>query len=157
MNRPWAVPARIGAASFLTITGVLHAQRYLHGYRAIPVVGPGFLLLASGCFAVALLLACTGDSLPRLAAAALALGALAGFTASRTIGIFGFVEYGFQPAPQALLSVLAEIAALGLLAASLPARTGSRISTSPAAGAGSVDDQIMTAGHGKGDGQQWRA
>lgn len=130
MNRPWALPARIGAAGCLAITGALHAQLYLHGYRALPVVGPGFLLLASGCFAVAVLLVCTTDALPRLAAAALAFGALAGFTASRTIGVFGFVEYGFQPAPQALLSVLAEIAALGLLAVPLVARSARRRSTS---------------------------
>lgn len=138
MNRPWALPARIGAAGCLATTGIIHAQLYLHGYRAIPVVGPGFLLLSSGCCAAALLLPLATDALPRLAAAALALGALAGFAASRTIGVFGFVEYGFQPAPQTLLSVLVEIAALGLLA-------------------GYRDDEIMNTRHPKGGGLRWRA
>jgi hypothetical protein len=35
---------------------------------------------------------------------------------SRTVGVFGFIEKGFDPAPQALLSLLTELAVLGLLA-----------------------------------------
>ncbi|HEY6422876.1 MAG TPA: hypothetical protein VIY28_06435 [Pseudonocardiaceae bacterium] len=45
----------------------------------------------------------------------LAGGALVGFGLSRAVGVFGFVEGGFQPA-QALLSVLTEGAMLALLA-----------------------------------------
>ncbi len=118
---------RLGAASCLAISGVIHAQLYLHGYRMLPGVGPAFLLQASGAFAVALLLALNTTAVVRLAAAGLAAGALAGFIASRTIGVFGFVEYGFQPAPQALISILVEAAALGLLATLLH-----RPATSPA-------------------------
>ncbi len=51
----------------------------------------------------------------RLAAAGLAAGALFGFVASRTVGIDGFLERGLNPAPQALLSVLLEVAVLLLL------------------------------------------
>jgi uncharacterized membrane protein YedE/YeeE len=72
-------------------------------------------LQASGSLAVALLLPLTSAMMLRLAAA-LAAGALVGFILSRTIGILGFVEYGLQPAPQAMISVLVEIATLGLLA-----------------------------------------
>jgi hypothetical protein len=110
---------RIGAASCLAVSGVIHAQLYLHDYRALPGVGPAFLLQASGACAVALLLALTTTAVLRLAAAGLAAGALAGFIASRTIGVFGFVEYGLHPEPQALISILVEAAALGLLAVSL--------------------------------------
>jgi hypothetical protein len=60
----------------------------------------------------------------RLGAAALTAGALAGFVLSRTVGILGFVEHGLQPAPQALISVLVEVAALVLLAVPLAARVG---------------------------------
>ncbi|EOD69441.1 hypothetical protein H480_06171, partial [Amycolatopsis vancoresmycina DSM 44592] len=63
-----------------------------------------------------LLLLAGGPMLLRLAGAALAAGALAGFALSRTTGLFGFSERGFQPAPQALLSVLAEGAVLVLVA-----------------------------------------
>ena len=122
---------RLGAASCLAASGVIHAQLYLHGYRALPGVGPAFLLQASGALAVALLLTLTTTAVLQLAAAGLAAGALAGFIASRTIGVFGFVEYGFQPAPQAQISILVETAALGLLAATLLARIRRIHSTSP--------------------------
>ncbi|MGH3548017.1 MAG: hypothetical protein ACRDQU_07855 [Pseudonocardiaceae bacterium] len=114
---------RVGAAGCLAASGVIHAQLYLHGYRTIPGIGPTFLLQASGSFAVALLLLVTSAGVLRLAAAGLAAGALAGFVASRTIGVFGFIEYGLQPAPQALISVLVEIATLALLAVPLVDRT----------------------------------
>ena len=106
---------RYAVAVLLAASGYIHADLYLHGYRVIPLVGPAFLLQASGSFAVALLLL-DGDNLViRLGAAGLAAGALAGFVASRTIGIGGFVEHGFDPAPQALISVLLEVAVLVLL------------------------------------------
>lgn len=107
---------RLGAAGCLAVSGVIHAQLYLHGYRMLSGVGPAFLLQASGALAVALLLALNATAVLRLAAAGLAAGALVAFIASRTIGVFGFVEYGFHPAPQALISILVEAAALGFLA-----------------------------------------
>lgn len=119
MNPTLPLLARVGAAGCLAASGVIHAQLYLHGYRTLPRIGPAFLLQASGSVAVALLLLITSAAVLRLTAAALAAGALAGFAASRTIGVFGFIEYGLQPAPQALISVLVEIAALGLLATPL--------------------------------------
>lgn len=107
---------RIATAVCLALSGFLHAQLYVGGYRVIPVIGPAFLVQAAGSMAVALLLLAGGPLLLRLAAAALAAGALAGFALSRTTGLFGFSERGFQPAPQALLSVLAEVAVLALVA-----------------------------------------
>jgi len=107
---------RVGAAVCLAASGYLHAELYVHGYRAIPVIGPSFLLQASGSFAVAVLLLVGGPVILRLGAAALAAGALFGFVLSRTNGLFGFVERGLDPAPQALLSLLTEVAVLLLLA-----------------------------------------
>lgn len=124
MNPTFPLMARVGAAGCLAASGIIHAQLYLHGYRTIPGIGPAFLLQASGSVAVALLLLVTSAGVLRLAAAGLAAGALAGFAASRTIGVFGFIEYGLQPAPQALISVLVEIATLTLLATPLLGRRG---------------------------------
>ncbi|WP_033263217.1 hypothetical protein [Amycolatopsis vancoresmycina] len=107
---------RIATAACLALSGFLHAQLYAGGYRVIPVIGPAFLVQAAASMAVALLLLAGGPMLLRLAGAALAAGALAGFALSRTTGLFGFSERGFQPAPQALLSVLAEGAVLVLVA-----------------------------------------
>ncbi len=110
---------QVGVALALAATGYLHAALYLDGYRRIPVIGPAFLLQASGSFAVALLLILGAPLVLQLAAAALAGGALIGFVLSRTVGVAGFVERGLQPAPQALESLLAESAVLTLVAASL--------------------------------------
>ncbi|MEV6763972.1 hypothetical protein AB0N16_25705 [Streptomyces sp. NPDC051105] len=108
----WATAATLAAG------GYVHAQLYVDGYRYVHVIGPLFLLQASASFALAALLAAgTPPLLLRAAAAGVALGALGGFAASRTVGVFGFTERGLQPAPQAGLSLLAETATLLLLAA----------------------------------------
>jgi hypothetical protein len=108
------------SAATLAASGYIHAQLYVDGYRFIHVVGVMFLLQAAASFALAALLL-TGTvlrapALVDLAAAGTAAGALAGFVASRTVGVFGFTEHGFQPAPKALISVLVEAATLALLA-----------------------------------------
>jgi hypothetical protein len=104
---------RLLLAAGLATTGYLHADLYVHGYRVVAGIGPSFLLLASACFALAALelvaVAVPEPPLLRLAAGTLGAGALVGFVLSRTVGLFGFVERGWQPEPQAALSVLAEV------------------------------------------------
>ncbi|MFB8031458.1 hypothetical protein ACFC5Z_00575 [Streptomyces sp. NPDC056004] len=95
-------------AATLAASEYIHTQLYIDGYRFIHVIGPLFLLQADAAFAVAALLLLAAPLLLRIAAAAIAIGALAGFVASRTIGLFEFTERGLQPAPQTLLSLIAE-------------------------------------------------
>lgn len=111
-----ATGLRVAAAATLATSGYIHAQLYVTGYRFIHVVGVLFLLQASASFALAALLLAGGPIYLRLAAAGAAAGALGGFAASRTVGVFGFTERGWQPSPQSLLSVLVEVATLFLLA-----------------------------------------
>jgi len=99
----------------LAASGFVHAELYIHGYRAIPGIGPMFLLQASGSLAVAVLLLISAPPVLRLGAAALTAGALGGFALSRTVGVFGFIERGLNPAPEALISIAVELAALLLL------------------------------------------
>lgn len=115
--RPTALTVVRGfTAAATAVTGYVHADLYVDGgYRVIHVVGPAFLLLSSGAFAIAVLLLVGGSLVPRLGAAAVAAGALGGFVMSRTIGVFGFTERGLQPAPQALVSLISELGALALL------------------------------------------
>ncbi len=113
---------RLPAAACLAVAGYLHADLYVHGYQAIPVIGPAFLVQASGSFAVAVLLVVSNSPVLRVLAAGLVAGALGGFVLSRTVGLYGFVEHGLQPAPQALLSLVVEIAVLLLLAVPLARR-----------------------------------
>jgi hypothetical protein len=116
-HRLLAPTLRSASAATLAASGYIHAQLYVDGYRFIHIIGPLFLLQASASFALAaLLLRGTPPLLLRAATAGIALGALAGFTASRTVGVFGFTEHGLQPAPQALLSLLTETGTLLLLA-----------------------------------------
>jgi hypothetical protein len=79
------------------------------------MVGLMFLLQSAASFAVAALLVVRAPAILLLGAAGVAVGALVGFWASRTIGVFGFTEHGFQPAPQSLISVIAELFVLVLL------------------------------------------
>jgi hypothetical protein len=108
---------RLGVVVTVAASGYVHADLYIHGYRFLSTIGPMFLLQAAVSFALAALLLFAGPLILQVGAAGTALGALGGFVLSRTVGVAGFTERGFQPSPDALLSVLAEIATLGLLAA----------------------------------------
>jgi drug/metabolite transporter (DMT)-like permease len=107
---------RLAMAVALAVSGVSHAYLYVHGYHHIPTIGSAFVVQASVSFALALLILIGGPSWLQWVAAAVAGGALVAFVLSRTVGIFGFSEQGWQPSPHAAISVVAELAAVGLWA-----------------------------------------
>ncbi|MFB8280039.1 hypothetical protein [Nocardia colli] len=109
---------RVGISISLAVSGYLHADLYDHGYRYIHIIGPSFMLQAAASFALALVVL-VGPWTLRAAAGLLAVGALTAFILSRTTGLFGFTEIGWQPAPQAALSVIAEAITAILCAVSL--------------------------------------
>ena len=49
----------------------------------------------------------------------LAGGSLVAFALSRTVGLFGFSEQGWQPSPHAAVDMVAEVLVVGLWAAYL--------------------------------------
>ena len=100
---------RIGIAVTLAVTGVSHAYLYIHGYRHIPTIGTAFLVQASVMFALALVILAGGPGWLRWAAAGVAGGSLVAFALSRTSGLFGFSERGWDPSPCAAISVIAEV------------------------------------------------
>jgi hypothetical protein len=106
----------------LAVSGVIHADLYIHGYRHIPTVGPAFLLQASVFCALAVLIALGAPDWFSWAAAALSVGTLIAFALSRTVGLFGFTERGLQPAPQAVLSLITEVLTVALVAVFVLAR-----------------------------------
>jgi hypothetical protein len=110
---------RAAIAATLAVSGYIHAQLYISGYRYIHAIGVMFLIQASVSFALAVLLPIGRSMLLRIAATGVAAGALSGFAASRTIGVLGFTERGLQPSPQSLISILMEAATLLLLAPAL--------------------------------------
>jgi hypothetical protein len=126
---------RAGFAVSLAISAYSHAYLYIHGYQHIPMIGTSFLIQASVSFAVAVLIALGGPAWLRWAAAAIAGGSLVAFAASRTVGIFGFSEQGWQPSPYAALSVGAEVVTVlvwaGTVKWRLPRRAVSGLAPNP--------------------------
>ena len=110
---------RVGLAASLTVSAASHAYLYVHGYQHIPTIGAAFLIQASVSFALALLLVVGGPVWLRWAAAAVAGGSLVAFVLSRTVGVAGFSEHGWDPSPYAVGSVSAEVVTLMLWAVTL--------------------------------------
>jgi hypothetical protein len=113
---------RIGIAAATAVSGISHAYLYIHGYQHIPTIGAAFVLQASVSFAVAALILIGGPEWLVWAAAMLAGGALIAFALSRTVGLLGFSERGWQPSPHAAVSVVAELLTVGLWVAYLVSR-----------------------------------
>ena len=111
----------LGLAVSLIVSAASHAYLYVHGYRHIPTIGTAFMVQASLSSAVALLILIGGPGWLRWAAAALAAGSLVAFVVSRTVGLSGFLERGWDPAPYAAVSVMAEVLTVALWASVLAA------------------------------------
>jgi hypothetical protein len=110
---------RVGLAASLVASASSHAYLYIHAYRHIPTIGIAFLVQASVSFALALLIGVGGPGWLHWAAAAVACGSLVAFALSRTIGLFGFSETGWEPSPHAAISVGAEVLTVLLWASAL--------------------------------------
>jgi hypothetical protein len=108
------VSTRIGIAVTVAVSGIRHAYLYIHGYQHIPMIGTAFVVQAAVSFAVALLILLGGPAWLGWAAAALAGGSLVAFALSRTAGLFGFSEQGWQPSPHAVITVVAEVLTVAL-------------------------------------------
>lgn len=138
----------VATAALVGVGGYVHFCLYRNGYRAIPKIGVGFVAQATASVAVAILLLAGPYALHRLghvpgrlavpavelAAAGLASGTLIAFALTRTpSGLFNFRERGLEPAPQALIALLAEGGVLLLVGASLVARRSERFLVRPRA------------------------
>jgi hypothetical protein len=119
---------RIGLAASLAVSAFSHAYLYIHGYQHIPMIGTAFLIQASVSFSLALLIVAGGPWWLQWAAAAMAGGSLVAFVLSRTIGLFGFSERGWDPSPHAAIAVIAEVLCVLLWAG---ASVKARFSTKP--------------------------
>ena len=82
--------------------------------HAVPqaVVRLGFPAQAIASVIVAVALLVEASRRTALAAAAVAAGSLVAFVASRTVGLLGFSESGFAPAPETPMLLVAEVVAL---------------------------------------------
>jgi hypothetical protein len=131
---------RIGFAASLAVSAASHAYLYVHGYQYIPTIGTAFLIQASVSFALALLILLGGPWWLRWAAAAVGGGSLVAFTLSRTVGLFGFSERGWEPSPHAAITVCAELLTVALWAGALVRwRVADRSSTAAPRRVGKVE------------------
>ncbi len=125
---------RIVAAVALLIGGLIHLQLYFQGYRNIDKIGPSFVLNAIASGVIAAAVAWRREPIVKLAGIGLAIGTLIGFVLSRQgDGLFDFREQGLEPSPQAALSLIVEIGAIALLAASLVPKIANADESEPVA------------------------
>ena len=126
------VALQVTIATSLAVSGVIHAYLYIIGYREIPAVGLGFLFQGSLFCALAVLILFGGPRWLYPLATVGAAGSLIAFALSRTIGLFGFIETGWQPFPYTVVSLCAEALTIVLIgAAVLPGRLGSPLVARP--------------------------
>ena len=113
---------RLGLAVSLAVSAASHVYLHVHGYQYIPNIGTAFLVQASVSFALAVLIVAGGPWWLEWAAVAVAGGSLAAFVLSRTVGLQGFSERGWDPSPNAAITVAAEVLCVLLWAAALVRR-----------------------------------
>ncbi len=123
---PVRLALRVAIGATLAVSGVIHAYLYVESYRYIPTVGTGFLVQGSIFCALAVLIVLGAPDWFSWVAAVLSVGALIAFALSRTVGLFGFTERGWQPSPEAALAVIVEVLTLLLVAATFLPRTAYR-------------------------------
>lgn len=113
---------RIVAAAAIVVGGMVHLQLYFRSYRDFPNanLGRSFALNAIASVVIAALLLVRRDLLVRLAALGVSVGTIIAFVISRTAddGVFGFTEKGWNPSPQAALTIIAEVVAILAVASS---------------------------------------
>jgi hypothetical protein len=113
---------RVVAAVLVLIGGYIHLKLYFDSYRDFPDanLGRSFLLNAAAAVVVAVLLVVWRSPWALGAGLVLVNATLLGFGLSRTSsGIFGFNENGFEPSPEAAISLIVEIGAAIVLTALL--------------------------------------
>ena len=113
----WRLGLRLAGAGLLAVTGAIHLDLYLTGYRSIPAIGGLFLLQVITAFGLAAAVLATGSRLAAAAGAGFALATLGGYLLSVWVGLFGFTEIRTTAGIVAGVIEVAAFAALAALAA----------------------------------------
>jgi predicted lipoprotein with Yx(FWY)xxD motif len=106
----------VAGAGLLAVTGAIHLDLYLTGYRSIPTIGWLFLLQVIAAFGLAAAVQVTGSRLAAAAGAGFALSTLGGYVLSVWISLFGFKEVRTTAGIVAGVIEVAAFAALAVLA-----------------------------------------
>jgi plastocyanin len=112
---------RIGGALALLVSALVHLDLYFGGYRSagsVPAFGRSTLLDAIAAGVVGALVAARREWFVRLAGIVVPAATLAAFAYTHTDHtLLGFRGSGLEPSPQATVALVAELAAIVLLAA----------------------------------------
>jgi len=123
---------RIAGAIALLVGGLIHLQLYFEGYRAIHTIGRAFLLNAIVSAVIAAALTCRREWFIKLAGIGQAASTIGAFILSRQgAGLFDFREHGLKPSPQAIIALVAEIAAIIVLVLALLPSVAAHDESSP--------------------------
>ena len=87
---------RYAGALLVLFGGAIHLSLYLDGYSSIPRIGPVFLVNVVAAVLIAAALAFRPIGAFAVAALAFSVGTMAAFVLSRTTGLLGFKEMGFD-------------------------------------------------------------
>lgn len=117
-NRFAQVAVRLGIAVTLAVSGLVHAYLYVHGYQYVRTIGTAFLLQGSVFCALAVLVLLGGPAWLRWAGGAFSVAALIAFALSRTTGLVGFTEHGWE-SPYGPAAVVAEALTVVLVVVSV--------------------------------------
>jgi len=128
-------------ALLLAVSGCIHLELYLTGYRSIPTIGWLFLLQVIVAFTLAVLVLVTRSWLAAAASALFALFTLGAYLVATWSGLFGFKGIRTRAG---IAAGLIEVAAFGILAiaALIAGATSGSGSASPAAGALSLTGRL---------------
>jgi predicted lipoprotein with Yx(FWY)xxD motif len=118
---------RVAGAGLLTVTGAIHLDLYVTGYRSIPTIGWLFLLQVIAAFVLGAVVLVTGSRLAAAAGAGFALSTLGGYLLSVWVGLFGFREVRTTAGIVAGVIEVAAFGALALLAAAPGPRQPARL------------------------------
>jgi predicted lipoprotein with Yx(FWY)xxD motif len=110
----------IAGAALLIVSGSIHLDLYLTGYRSIPTIGWLFLLQVIAAYLLAIAIPFIRHPLAALAGAAFGLGTLGGYLLSLKVGLFGFTEVRTTAGIIAAVVDVAIFAVLVTAAASAP-------------------------------------
>jgi plastocyanin len=145
---------RIGAALALLVAGLVHLDLYFGGYRSagsVPAFGRSIMLDAIAFGVVAAAVAARREWFVRVAGIVVPAATVAAFAYThRGHTLLGFRGSGLEPSPQAVVALVAELAAIVLLAATFIPAVAARDESSGIgmlAGAG-VATAIVLVGFG---------
>ena len=104
---------RVAGGGFLIVTGALHLDLYLTGYRTIPTIGWLFLVQIITSFGLGLIVLPFRSRLAAAAGAGFAVATLGGYLLSLRVGLFGFREVRTSAG---IVAGVVEVAAFAALA-----------------------------------------